>query len=223
VGQLLPDVVLGCLHKAVPGRAPAEGASTLWDLPIKGRSKSNRTNQPVHFAAELVHNGGTGARASKDGLSATAFPSGVLGSQVEITESTTPMVIARREYRADSGGAGRFRGGLGQCLELEGRGDVDLTLYGTVDRVTHPARGRESGKAGAPGQLRLSSGEIFAGKGRCDIPAGTRLFVETPGGGGYGDPKSRARDLVRKDLTEGLISMETAKTLYGYVEDSDKP
>ena len=215
VGQLLPDVVLGCLHQAAPGRAPAEGASTLWDLPIKGRSRSIQTNRSVHFAAELVHNGGTGARASKDGLSATAFPSGVLGSQVEITESTTPIFIARREYRCDSGGAGRFRGGLGQCLELEGRDDVDLTLYGTVDRVTYPARGRESGRAGATGRLRLSTGETFSGKGRCDIPAGARLFVETPGGGGYGDPFKREPWRVAQDFARGLISREAGLSDYG--------
>jgi N-methylhydantoinase B/oxoprolinase/acetone carboxylase alpha subunit len=221
VGQLLPDVVMGCLHRALPGRVPAEGASTLWDLPMKGRSRVAASNRDAHFATELVHNGGTGARRNKDGLSATAFPSGVLGSQVEITESTTPILVARREYRCDSAGPGRHRGGLGQIIEVEGRGETDLVLFGTVDRVTYPARGRESGRNGAPGHLRLSTGEVFSGKGACEVPAGTRLFVETPGGGGYGDPFTRTPDEVAKDCTQGMISRKAARDDYGVVLRSD--
>jgi N-methylhydantoinase B len=221
LGQLLPDVALGCLHQALPGRAPAEGASTLWDLPIKGRARSLPSNRRGDFATELVHNGGTGARATRDGLSATAFPSGVMGSQVEITESTTPLLIGRREFRSDSGGPGRRRGGLGQCIELEGRGDVDLTLYGTVDRVKHPARGREGARAGATGNLRLGNGESFAGKGQCEIASGVRLFVETPGGGGYGDPFSREPRRVVADVAQGLVSREAALRDYGVALHDD--
>ena len=221
IGQLLPDLVLGCLHHAAPRRAPAEGASTLWDLPIKGHRHDIRGGRGLHFAAELVHNGGTGARSSKDGLSATAFPSGVLGSQVEITESTTPILIARREYRCDSGGPGRFRGGLGQSLELEACGETALTLFGTVDRVKHPARGREAGKPGAKGRLRLGKDQSFSGKGRCDIPAGVRLFVETPGGGGYGEPLTRDPARVAFDFSQGLISRDAAFRDYGVVLRDD--
>ena len=112
VGQLLPDVVFGCLHQAIPEVVPAEGTCCLWDLPLRGGYSVGAGS--TRFASELVHNGGTGARPGSDGLSATAYPSGVMGSLVEITESVAPLIVWRREYRQDSAGAGQYRGGLGQ-------------------------------------------------------------------------------------------------------------
>lgn len=221
LGQLLPDLALGCLHQTIPGGAPAEGASTLWDLPIKSGFIADGNHGSVPFATELVHNGGVGARPTKDGLSATAFPSGVMGSLVEITESTTPLLIRRREFRPDSGGAGQYRGGLGQVIELESTEGQALTLYGTVDRVVHPARGRQAGHPGKTGSLRLGDGSIFLGKGVCDIPPGERLIVETPGGGGYGHPYSRAPEQVVHDVSDGLVSPAAAENDYGVVIGKD--
>ena len=184
VGQLLPDAVLGCLHQAQAGRVPAEGASTLWDLPIRGDLGRHAGHNFRPFSVELVHNGGTGARPDKDGLSATAYPSGVLGSLVEITGNVAPLLVRRRELRPDSGGPGQFRGGLGQVIELESAVGQPLRLFGTVDRIKHPARGREGGHAGATGVLKLASGQVLGGKGMQEIPEGGRLIVLTPGGGG---------------------------------------
>ena len=208
LGQLLPDVALGCLSGLMPEAIPAEGAATLWDLPLKG------TFQGQAFAAELVHNGGTGARASRDGLSATAYPSGVMGSLVEITESTTPLMIRRREFRPDSGGPGQRRGGLGQVLELEALPGAPLTIYGTVDRVRHPARGRAGGQAGARGGFLHSGGRAFYGKGACPLEPGERLTVMTPGGGGFGPPDQRLPAAIAEDLKNGLISAQAAATVY---------
>ncbi|MEM8949484.1 MAG: hydantoinase B/oxoprolinase family protein, partial [Pseudomonadota bacterium] len=87
LGQMTPDLVFGCLHQAMPDRIPAEGASCMYDLPMRHTADAAQ-NGGQRFAVELVHNGGTGARPNADGLSATAFPSGVFGSQVEITELT---------------------------------------------------------------------------------------------------------------------------------------
>ena len=81
IGQLMPDLVFGCLHQALPDAVPAEGASCMWDLPLRGGYGAAGSNNATSFAAELTHNGGTGARPSKDGLSATAYPSGVWGSR----------------------------------------------------------------------------------------------------------------------------------------------
>ena len=112
IGQLTPDLVYGCLHQALPDRVPAEGASCMYDLPLRNTAETAH-NGGREFALELVFNGGTGARPGKDGLSATAFPSGVWGSQIETTESIAPVLFKRRELRTDSGGAGEHRGGLG--------------------------------------------------------------------------------------------------------------
>ena len=211
LGQLLPDVALGCLSQVVTDGIPAEGAATLWDLPMKGvRPSDGRT-----FAAELVHNGGTGARPGKDGLSATAFPSGVMGSLVEVTENTTPVLIRRRELRPDSGGAGNRRGGLGQVIEVAALDAVPLTVYGTVDRVRFPARPRSGGRAGAPGAFAHSAGRDFYGKGVCMLAPGEHLRVLTPGGGGYGCPLSREPDRVAADVRDALVSVAAAREVYG--------
>ncbi len=120
-GQMLPDVVLGCLEKAKPGIAPAEGASSLWNPMLsggRGITGEHDYGDARPFSVTIFHSGGTGARPGKDGLSATAFPSGVRNTPVEITESISPLIFRRKEYRPDSGGAGEYRGGDGQVIEI---------------------------------------------------------------------------------------------------------
>lgn len=215
VGQLLPDVVFGCLHQAMPGLVPAEGTCCLWDLPMRGGYSVDTDTSKTKFATELVHNGGTGGRCGKDGLSATAFPSGVMGSLVEITESVSPLIIWRREYCQDSAGAGEFRGGLGQVLEISSSEDAPISLFAALDRIHHAPRGREGGKNGELGSLTLSNGDMLRSKGEQIIPAGQRMTVLTPGGAGYGDPKNRDLARIAQDLEFGLISPEAAMLDYG--------
>ena len=215
IGQLLPDVVLGCLRQAMPKHIPAEGASCMYDLPMRGGFDATSSAQATRFAVELTHNGGTGARPGKDGLSATAFPSGVYGSQVEVTESTAPLLVRRRELRPDSGGAGRYRGGLGQIIEIESHEAQPFDFFGTVDRVKYPARGCFGGKDGAAGHLQLASGKWLQGKGKQQIPAGETLIFETPGGGGFGDPRKRKPALVARDFAAGLITKKAVRQIYG--------
>ena len=221
IGQLLPDVVLGCLRQAMPGKIPAEGSSCMYDLPLRGGFDATSNEDATRFAVELTHNGGTGARPGKDGLSVTAFPSGVYGSQVEVTESTAPLLLRRRELRPDSGGAGRFRGGLGQIIEIESREGQPFDLFGTVDRVKYPARGCFGGLDGARGHLALASGTRLKGKGKQQIPAGETLVFQTPGGGGYGNPRKRKPQLVAQDYAAGLISKRSLKRDYGVLLKAD--
>jgi len=221
VGQLLPDVVLGCLRKAMPKQIPAEGSSCMYDLPMRGGFDATSSKDATRFAVELTHNGGTGARPGKDGLSATAFPSGVYGSQVEVTESTSPLLVRRRELRPDSGGAGKHRGGLGQIIEVENRENMPFDFFGTVDRVKYPARGCFGGHDGACGHLALKSGRLINGKGKQQIPAGETLVFQTPGGAGYGDPRKRPPQLVARDYAAGLIGKQAVKRDYAVVLKRD--
>ena len=220
IGQMLPDVVFGCLEQVVPERVPAEGASCLWNLTFRGESGRQRNiGRGSLFAITAVTNGGTGARPVKDGLSATAYPSGVRGTPVEINESVAPIVFRRKELRTDSAGAGEHRGGLGQVLEIESAIDADVELLAAFDRIEHPARGRRGGGSGSPGAVFLESGKRLRGKGTQMIPAGARLVIHTPGGGGFGDPRSRSRQKVREDIDSDLVSLEAAKEIYGYDPD----
>ncbi len=214
IGQLTPDLVYGCLHQALPERVPAEGASCMYDLPLRSTPEAAQ-GDGHQFAIELVFNGGTGARARKDGLSVTAFPSGVWGSQVETTESVAAVLIKKRELRIDSGGAGRYRGGLGQRIELQPSGGDDILLFLSLERIRFAARGRDGGKAGAVGRVSIGTdGEPLPSKGLIRIPANETLIFETPGGGGMGDPQARDAELLATDIRDGLVSEQSAKLDY---------
>ena len=216
LGQMTPDLVYGCLSQALPDLVPAEGASCMYDLPLRHVPEAIDLGHQT-FAVELVFNGGTGARPTLDGLSATAFPSGVWGSQVETTEAAAPVLIHRRELRCDSGGAGQYRGGLGQRIEVSSAIDQDFLLFLSVERVGTPARGRHGGQAGATGRVRIGQdGADLPSKGEFRIGSGETLMFETPGGGGFGAPASRSAHAVQQDIDAGLISMDAARKLYGW-------
>lgn len=215
VGQMVADLMLGCIHQALPGTAPAEGASCLYDLPLRNVPNVGDRQACTAFATELCHSGGTGARPGLDGLSATAFPSGLWGTPVEIAESSTPVRIGRRELICDSGGAGRYRGGLGQLIELESSEQAPMLLFAGVERMKYPARGRNGGCKGAVGKGMLRSGCRIEAKGEQLIAAGDKLYWQTPGGGGFGDPLSRDTAAVVRDVRLGLVSRQAAQRQYG--------
>lgn len=215
LGQMTPDLVYGCLAQAVPDKVPAEGASCMYDLPLRHVAET-ALNGGEQFALELVFNGGTGARPSLDGLSATAFPSGVWGSQIETTEAVAPVLFTRRELKQDSGGAGTFRGGLGQHIELRSSIDEDFMVFLSVERVLNPAKGRHGGLAGAAGRIRIGhDGADLPSKGEVRVTAGKTLVFETPGGGGFGPPLERDGNSLQRDIDEGLISLSAARDIYG--------
>jgi N-methylhydantoinase B len=209
LGHFIPDAVLGALAQILPGRVPAEGAGALWNLQVSVRPVQGAQAGPgeTQRSAEVLmfNSGGSGARPTQDGLSATAFPSGVMSMPVEALEHTGPLVFWRKEFREGSGGAGRWRGGLGQVLEIAAAEGHAFHFNAMFDRVDHPARGREGGAPGAPGRVRLDDGTPMKGKGRQAVPPGRRLVLEVPGGGGYGPPAERDPALLARDRKSGLL------------------
>ena len=227
VGQMLPDVVAGCLHQAIAGGVPAEGASSLWNPQIFGGgslvdevAEGTDTNTLPEFSTVIFHCGGAGARPGKDGLSATAFPSGVRTIPIEATESVAPVVFHRREFRDSSGGAGKFRGGLGQVIEIGGAGTTPVALLCNFERVKNPARGRDGGGPGGAGAVSLRSGRPIRPKGRQTVPPRDAIQLQLPGGGGFGDPRTRDPQAVRDDVLDGLITAAEARRDYGVAIDA---
>ncbi|GAB5468412.1 MAG: hydantoinase B/oxoprolinase family protein [Rhodospirillales bacterium] len=220
LGHLVPDVVLGALHQCIPDTVPAEGASALWNIQISARPLEpgpGRRNAEVL----MFNSGGTGARPRLDGLSATAFPSGVSTMSVEATEHVGPIVVWRKDLREGSGGAGKFRGGLGQTMEIEAREGYEFFFNAMFDRIAYPARGREGGGDGQAGAVALADGERLRGKGRQKVPSDKRLVLSLPGGGGYGAPGERPRERVRADVAAGYITQEQAEADYGLADEQE--
>jgi N-methylhydantoinase B len=219
VGHFLPSAVFGALADALPERVIAPGADALWDTQIFGEDpRTGRRFTYVWFSA-----GGTGALATKDGLSATAFPSGIAGVPAEVIETLSPVVVKRRELRTDSGGPGEFRGGLGQTLELAVQGERPFMFSGLYERIDHPAPGLHGGRPGGAGVLRANRPEIaLRSKARVPLPAGTEISLGLPGGGGYGPPCRRDPAQVLADVRDGYVSLERARSDYGVAIDPER-
>jgi N-methylhydantoinase B len=226
IGHLLPDLMMGCLHQAVPERVTAEGASALWNPPLRGGgaiSGQARGNKPVIADFEIItfNSGGTGARPTQDGLNATAFPSGVRTMPVEATENVAPVILWRKELKPGSGGAGRTRGGVGQIMEIATKGDLEFAVNASFDRIANAPKGRDGGLNGAAGRVAQMSGKLLRTKGFQVIPDGDRLILELPGGAGMGNPLTRDPVLVARDVRDGLVSPTDARELYRVVVAAD--
>lgn len=226
VGQMLPDLVIGCLSQALQGEVPAEGTSCLWNVFAFGGSSQIDADSTEMMRARVFnvmsfHSGGTGARPGKDGLSATAFPSGVRNVPVEVTEAMSPLLFKRKEYRTDSGGPGKFRGGLGQVMEVVNLDDTAFAISANYDRVLFPPRGRDGGSDGKAGIVSLGSGKLLKSKGQQTIPRGESVLIQMPGGGGLGDPYERDPAAVAEDVRLGMVSREAAEESYGVILNAD--
>jgi len=224
IGQMLPDLVFGCLGQALPDRTPAEGSSCLWSVQLRGAGPTGAEEESgasVAFDTVFFNSGGSGARAAQDGLSATAFPSGVRAMPVEVTEAGAPIVIWRKELRADSGGAGRTQGGLGQSVEVGTRDGASFEVLAMFERVRSAARGRAGGKDGATGTVSLASGSTLRAKGLQRIPTDDRLVLELPGGAGLGNPSERPAAQIASDVAHGRLSQAFAHTFYPHSTSND--
>ena len=227
IGQFLPDVMLGCLAKAVPERIPAEGAACLWGAQLRGGpsvaagapTQSNRIGEP--FEVMFFNSGGSGGRPFADGMNATAFPSGVRALPAEVVETVAPVVIWKKELRADSAGAGRYRGGLGQTVEVGTVDGAPFAFFAMFDRVKSKPRGRRGGADGTSGRVETASGARFRAMGLQTVPADERLSLSLPGGAGWGDPLERPPARVAADVADGLIAREAAERDYGVVLAAD--
>jgi N-methylhydantoinase B len=220
IGQMLADAVFGCLAQALPGKVQAESAGSIWILSLNsahGLVPASKTAKARSFGVINIGLGGIGGRPGKDGLATTAFPSGVGTIPVEVTETQCPLYFRRKQFLPDSGGAGQWRGGLSQVIEIANREQAPFTISAaTFDRIHNAARGREGGLPGRKGLARMGSGKLLPDKGVHVIPTGDSLIVELPGGGGFGDPKKRAGEQIEADLKAGLVSEEAARRDYGY-------
>ena len=179
-GHLLYGVIYRCLARIAPDRVVAESGSTPTLRSVYGGvdRRGNRFNQAL-FAA-----GGLGASHRMDGYACAGFPSNTGVGSVEALESVSPLLVRRKELTPDSGGAGKFRGGLGQDVEIEVRSDHAVWLSVMSDRHKYPPRGILGGRDGSCTRIEFRDGTRPHQKGRAVMQPGERLRLHFPGGGG---------------------------------------
>jgi N-methylhydantoinase B len=223
-GRTLPtvvDTILMALEPALRGRLPAAHMGVLGG-PVVFFGKDPLTKQ--FFVTQSIEGGGWGGRPTGDGESASVSvcQGDVRNAPIEKMELRWPILVRRRELRADSGGAGQYRGGLGVETEVEGlvEGHWSLTDMG---RQSYPPLGIEGGKPGATSAnlMKLPTENAFKPVDlvRHMVPAGTAAVITTAGGGGWGNPLRRDPKLVRQDVLDGCVSIESAARDYGVVID----
>jgi N-methylhydantoinase B len=183
VGMFLPMPLLAALAEVAPDKVLAEGAGAVWTMQVSG---THDDGSPF-ITAMFTYAGGVGARATKPGLSATSYPTGVSAVPLEVVEASAPVRFLRKELRPGSGGRGATEGGLGQVIEFTVDTQRPWQLNAVTSRLKHAPAGLFGGEPGAPGRF-LVNGEPVTTQARIQLQPGDVVRLELPGGGGYGEP-----------------------------------
>jgi N-methylhydantoinase B len=213
----IADVLHGALVQALPGKLPAAPSGQLLVASFGGIDPRRGT---PYVTSELGA-GGVGARPTKDGIDVLEMgPSNCMNIPAEAIEMSYPLRIRQYSLRPDSGGAGRYRGGLGATKVFEAvHGDVVVSIRG--ERYFTPPWGLYGGQPAAAAQawVERADGRVeeIPSKRVFTLQQGERLYVDTPGGGGYGDALERDPEAVRQDVCDRRVSVRMAHELYGVV------
>lgn len=200
IGHYLPMLVFGCLGQVVPDRVMAACGSPMWGMNQSGVRAGGKP-----YANMFFFNGGMGGNMRGDGVTTLSWPSNVSSTAVEISEHIAPLRFHHKRLRADSGGPGRHRGGLGQEILIESRSDTPIAVSFLAERTIFPAFGIEGGQAGAPGVLRIN-GQTTDPKRQYVLKRGDTVSMATPGGGGHGDPRARDAAALAADIEAGYVT-----------------
>ncbi len=212
----LVDAIFAALSHVAPAKARADGSGSR-SIILGGRNTHTGRN---YVQYEIVA-GGAGARASKDGASGiTVNQSNARIAPVEIVESEFPTRLLRFDLIPDSGGAGRHRGGLGLRREYLNLEDARFSIRSMKHVI--PPHGCAGGRAGRAGDIVINPDSTSAKRlptRYADYPLrqGDIFRLDTPGGGGFGDPFEREPERVLADVREGYVSREAAERDYGVV------
>ena len=217
-GMLVSELMFRVLSRIAPDRVPADsGSMPTWQFYVNGVRPNGEA-----FALHPHAFGGMGGRPGDDGLASVSFPYNVRDVSIEWSEMETPVLYEARELIPDSGGAGEFRGGLGQELILQAYGGrvrkgEPLVLSGSAGRMRFPPRGLLGGADGSYGAIEVN-GEAIAPSSSPNVTfhEGDVVRLRLPGGAGHGDPARRQRERIEADLEAGYVTPEGARRDYGY-------
>jgi N-methylhydantoinase B len=220
--QITTSVVMRCLAHAVPGRVPAPGSAAGGSLSSSGR-------HPVSgrwYSQYEILNGGSGARPDGDGVSAMdELVINVMNTPVEAVETEFPVRVERYELIPDSGGAGKFRGGLGARRVWQNLAD-ETSVNLRTDRFRFSSPGLFGAKPARPSGAILNAGTpderaLTSKVAGLRLKQGDRFEFALGGGGGWGDPRARDPELVRQDVVRGYVSTRGATADYAVALNAD--
>ena len=200
-GHYVPVLVLGALHQVIPERVMAAAGSPLWAVTQSGV----RDGDDKPYTNVLFFNGGMGALADKDGENVLSWPSNISSTPVEVAERSSPLFFHYKRLRPDSGGAGRFRGGLGQDIAMQSESASPITVSFMAERTRFPAPGLDGGEPGGLGDVRIN-GRSVDNRRQHIVRRGDMILVRTPGGGGYGPSLARDPARAERDRRLGYVA-----------------
>ncbi len=181
VGMFLPNALLKALAQIKPEQSMAEGSGAVWTMQVSGNHDDGRP----FITAMFTYAGGVGARATKPGLSACSYPTGVSAVPVEVVEASAPIRFLRKELRPGSGGGGAQTGGLGQTIEFTVDTPRAWQLNAVTSRLVDAPMGIFGGESGEAGAFTVN-GEPVRTQSRVTLKPGDVVRLDLPGGGGYG-------------------------------------
>ena len=210
------DTILRALAPAMPDRIPAAHKGDMGGVSFYGY----RRDSGSRFVLMNIFGGGWGGRPHEDGedASVSICQGDVRNTPVELQEIHYPFLVDFHRLRPDSGGAGRYRGGLG--VEIGYRALQECTANVNLERIKEPPWGLNGGIRGETNRCGLTkkdgSERPVLKESNIPLEEGDTVTFGTAGGGGYGDPRDRARELIEADLRLGYVSPEAALRDYGY-------
>jgi N-methylhydantoinase B len=210
IGQRLVDMIFAALAGIVPDRiaAASTGGTLLTTSGIHPRTKR-------FYVYNEMHGGGMGARSTKDGLDGVQVnTTNTANLPIEALETEHPVMVECYELVQDSGGAGKFRGGMTLRRRVRILDHVATISAGGTNSIVPPF-GLFGGHPGDVARVELSSGAQPLNRRAGILQSGQSVGMVAAGGGGFGDPKERDRALVLRDLREERISRQAAIDIYG--------
>jgi N-methylhydantoinase B len=217
------DVIFGAFAKAAPERANGAPFATINALSLAGWRAHGR-----RWVMFCFFGGGLGANPHGDGLNHGNNPiSTATIPPVEVLESLYPVMFTQWALRPDSGGPGRHRGGLGAIYEIEALAEDGADVFLLGERGKYPPFGVNGGKAAALNRFVYETDDGEAAPALVSkvtdikIRRGQRVRLETPGGGGFGNPAARAPERVARDVRHGYVSRQGALDHYQVVLRDD--
>ncbi|TAF94976.1 MAG: hydantoinase B/oxoprolinase family protein [Cytophagia bacterium] len=211
-GNILHAPVFGALAQAVPLQVQADCGSACWCLVLNGQKdimlqtpngpKKNQTD----FVEYFFLNGGYAARPHMDGINVLSFPTNVANVPIEVLERDAPIMVTEKSLRPNTGGAGKYRGGLGQTFAFKMMGKESINFSILTEKTKTVPHGICGGQNGSGGSFSINPDRFLPPKGLTKLHFGEEVRLHLPGGGGYGNPTERNPEAIAKDQELGYIS-----------------